>query len=169
MTAHTLHSATLHVHRKAVFLEESAEQWMRDHLESQDCFDLEDLIRDALSLRGDVARTEERLERIHRDGTRISETALSLLKDLYRSCLNLFARLAKLVIAFRAAGYNVTGAVEVEAGLRELAGVFRPQQPEFPIPDPADVEEADRQFESSGGKGVPMAEAMRRAKAARKA
>jgi hypothetical protein len=38
---------------------------------------------------------------------------------------------------------------------------------EYPTPDPVEVWQADLKFERTGGKGIPMAEAMRRAKAAR--
>ena len=63
---------------------------------------------------------------------------------------------------------NVLSADTMKGFFAEAARKAVPAS-KYPMPDPAEVWQADLEFERSGGRGVPLADAIRRAKAARKA
>lgn len=62
---------------------------------------------------------------------------------------------------------NVLSAETMKVFFTDVARKAVPKS-KYPMPDPVEVWQADLQYERSGGRGVPLEEVMRRAKAARK-
>lgn len=62
---------------------------------------------------------------------------------------------------------NVLSAETMKVFFTDVARKAVPKS-KYPMPDPVEVWQADLQYERSGGRGVPLEEIMRRAKAARK-
>jgi len=117
---------------KEQFLERRLETWQSAQVESQPCFELEDVIRDVNRFFDDILGLDRDIRDGYADGCEYSEELDSQLTGLMNGWAALGERLMVIIQKFEQEGFEVEGATPFRKNLSEARSIACPASDDIP-------------------------------------